>query len=916
VATGDMMAWARSAAVLLAGGVVIANGEAIAQQAGTEQAAPPAAAGTAPAVPATAPPAAQLPDVEIIQKKQAETPPAAEPAAKKPAPPKVVAEPKPKPKPKPVAKKAAPAPAPAAAPQPVEEVAAEPEPVIQGANPVYGAQNSQGAAARANVSAQAPVNSTSIVPQDLSKYSGSASVVSQDSLTEAQPRNINEAFARVPGVIIINDDGAGHHGGIALRGSPARRSRKVLVMEDGHPVNLALWLDPSVHFFAPADRIEAIEVVRGTTITHGPNNNFGTINVRNLSPFGPNETVVSSAIGVTKNKTGFFVNEDGDKVRGSSDNDVGAKWHVHTRQGSGNFGAVISYTGEDVQGAWDTERLAFNDFYGAFGWKGTDQDLVVSFSYTRQRDKYDETNLEGEDDDDNGEVEANFFRLGHCKTCFAPGAGLNNYNGDIVRGQLTHNVFVDDDTTVTTHLYAGRHVRNRYQIITPEDNPLDADQKGIEAEFEEGDDDLFNVLVGQDSMFGRLRSFRHVGAEVRTEFANRPFMAGMTQDIQVGLRYEYQDMTNRNFIGLSGQALSDGDETGLTIFDRSLSANTVSAFMQTSIKATSDFSVTPGIRFEWYNIDRVSRVTAEEEGEAVEITGAECAEIGVRPDGGDPAECLEIEGINRRAFNDSTDSFNALPGISFAYTGFNRTTVFAGYHRGLSTAVLRNEDFPSPDEIGDNFELGLRSTAVKGVSFEVTGFHQRLHDFQFGSSFSAAGDRSFGRADEVQINGVELLGRLNSQPFTGGAYNVFGEANYTYARSRIEEGFAEDGDGNRVSFAGRDLPEVPFHVAALTVGVQGRANWHWDASATYTYRGSFFTDEFNTPFGGDPEGENGEVPDIWLLSARFNLDIGTTGASVFVAGDNLTDELYISDREDGLKPGIGRTFWTGFKYKF
>ena len=44
--------------------------------------------------------------------------------------------------------------------------------------------------------------------------------------------------------------------------------------------------------------------------------------------------------------------------------------------------------------------------------------------------------------------------------------------------------------------------------------------------------------------------------------------------------------------------------------------------------------------------------------------------------------------------------------------------------------------------------------------------------------------------------------------------------------------------------------------------------------------------------------------------------LGDTGASVFVAGDNLPDEFYITDREDGMKPGLGRTVWTGFKYKF
>ena len=85
---------------------------------------------------------------------------------------------------------------------------------------------------------------------------------------------------------------------------------------------------------------------------------------------------------------------------------------------------------------------------------------------------------------------------------------------------------------------------------------------------------------------------------------------------------------------------------------------------------------------------------------------------------------------------------------------------------------------------------------------------------------------------------------------------------------------------------------------------------------SWTYRGGFFTDEANTPYGGDPEGEDGFVPDIWLLSARANMKLGDTGASIFVAGDNLLNELYIADREDGIKAGQGRTVWGGFKYKF
>ncbi len=369
---------------------------------------------TAQDAPTPAPPADQLPPVEVIQKQ-----PAPAPAAKK----------------KSAAKKKQVSPP----PQPPAAVAT-PDPETVNPNSVYGATGSIGAAERAYESAITPINPTQLTPTNLQGFSSSATNVTPKQIEEQQPRNLNEALTRVPGVIVINDDGAGQHGGIGMRGSPARRSRKLLVMEDGHTSNLALWLDPSVHYWAPVERVESLEVIRGTIITHGPNNNFGVINARALSPFGPEETVVSAGVGFTDLKGGCY---EGQLVRTAS----GARsyrWHIHTRQHADNVGLVLSYTGADQQGSWDTERLRFNDFHGALGWKGVDDDLVVSLTYVRQRDNYDEQNVLQEFDEPNpfaagqglsedeaiaafgafhqGAAERAFSQLGHMKSLYAPGS--------------------------------------------------------------------------------------------------------------------------------------------------------------------------------------------------------------------------------------------------------------------------------------------------------------------------------------------------------------------------------------------------------------------------------------------------------------------------------------------------------------
>lgn len=811
-----------------------------------------------------------LPEVQVIQKK-------APAATKKSAP---------------AAKKAAPAPA-------VEPVAEE-APVEQ--NSPYGAANSAGARARAENSPTSPINPSNILPGNLEQFSSAASRVDTQQIDEFQPRQINDVFTRVPGVNVINDDGFGRHGGIGVRGSPPRRGRKVLTLEDGQPINMSVWIDPSVHYVPPIDRLESIEVLRGTVINHGPLNNHGIVNFRNLSPFGPDETVIGASIGFT---------EDGDKG-------VSNTRHVHTRQGIGNVGVVFSYSGAEADGAWDLERLRYNDFYGAIGLKGVNSDVTFSAVHFRQRDNYDEANLEGDEDDGPGNAERLFFETGHLKSLVNPGARFNTYNADVTRLQLVHNYYLDDTTTITSRLYGFHHRRDRYQNFDGED-PSEEDD-GFAAEID-GDD----VFVPEGVMLGRLRTYRQFGAETRAELADRPFIGGLRQDIQVGIRYEYNDFTNKNFFGRQGQILEDGDESGTTVFDTDTDANAFSTFLQSTIHLTNTFNVTPGLRLEHYRVSRLTRAATEEEGEGEDLENdPDCNIIDPSVD-----DCVEIEGYSGDRTTDSFDTTNVLPGISFAYTGLYKSTVYGGYNRGLTTHVLREAiaGFPPEDEIGDNFQIGLRSTAIRGVTFDIAAFHSLIENYQVkGAGTDAAGNNVYHTMDEVEINGFEVYGRLDSQPFTRSPFNVFFEGTYTLSDAKIKKGslFECDEDAgldcdDPANFEqevvnGNRLPEVYRHFAHLTVGIEHAAGW--DASVSWTYRGGFFTDEGNTPYGGDPEGEDGFVPDVWLLSARANWKIAGTGASVFVAGDNLLDELYIADREDGIKAGQGRTIWTGFKYKF
>ncbi|CFX02122.1 conserved exported protein of unknown function [Candidatus Filomicrobium marinum] len=782
---------------------------------------------------AGAPTAADIPPVDVIQV-QPKAAPKAQPkaAAKKQAPQQIVS-------PEPV---------------PYQPEVVDDAPVGH-IDPATGRQIS-------NAPTLNPIDPASgILPADLLDYIGAASRVTSAQIDEQRPKDNHEILARVPGVMVVNDDGMSRHSNIGVRGSPVRRSRKVLILEDGQSINFSSYLDPSTHYTPPTDRIEAVEVVRGYNIPFAPLTNHGIINFQNLSPFGPEETVISASIGTTDG-----VKRDWNNTR-----------HVHTRQHAGNVGAVFSYSGSEAGGAWDNEVLRYNDFYGALGWKGINQDLTVSGVYFRQRDNYDEDNFEG-DDSLGISAEQQFFNNGRWKSgnpLIADGlTDLNTYNADYFRLQVAHNWYVDSNTTVSTRIYGSDHERNRFSVRDPAPN--------------------FH-------MRGRNRKYTIYGADSRVEFANLPLFGDRTQDVQAGISYEHHSFRNCTSFGKLNEVLDSGNtgncfaEDGVNgyVDDGALEkfeTGAFTAFLQSSMHLTKTFSVTPGVRFVSYDVKR-NGVYA----------GPNPIHVGDVPYPAD-TEAGELVGKEESSFN------HVLPGVALSWRGIYNTNVYGSYHRGFTPSVARGEFFPLPEEVGDNFQVGVRTTAFKGLTLDLAYFFSRIDDYQIKEAFTApSGANIFGTVDQAEINGFEIYSRLDSQPYIGGRLNFFGEATYTFADSVITE-------SNVPAEVGKYLPEVPRHFANLTLGVEQRGLW--DASVSWTYRGDFYTDTINTPYGGDDEGGQGLVPDVWLLSARANYTVPGTNTTLFVSGQNLTNEFYIADRADGMKPGIGRTLWAGFKQKF
>ncbi|MBB3972743.1 TonB-dependent receptor family protein [Hansschlegelia beijingensis] len=700
-------------------------------------------------------------------------------------------------------------------------------------------RGARAAGASAEIGTVSPIDPRQMLPADLQDFPGSAERVTSQDLADQRPLTTQDALRNVPGAASVSDDGFGRHSGISLRGSPFRRSRKVLVMEDGVPINFSPYLDAGTHYTPPVERIEGIEVFKGPLVNYGPLNNHGVINFRNLSPFGPKETVFSGALGNTK----------------GADRSVNNMRHVHTRQSGENVGVVLSYSGLNAGGSWDTEKLGYNDFYGALGIRGENQDLTVSGGFFRQRDHYDEDNFSG--------TLADFKKYKHNKKAAADAGHFpvscggcydwNTYNADFYRGQISHNFYFDNKTTLSTRVYGNYHDRARFYVSDESNNPP--------SDF---------VMEGRD------RLYRNYGADSRIEFADLPLFGGLTHTVQAGARYEEHFFDNQNRIGLTNERL-DFDDRGSRDGRQKLTANSFAAFAQSAVQVTPTFTVVPGVRLERYK-------------------------IGFRD-------------LDDSANNGNSTYFQALPMLSFSWEFAPVTTLYGGYHRGLSPHIVRDvleteTGYIAPKkEVGDNFQIGVRSKAVRGFTFDAAYFHSDIRNYQFGEAFqSDFGDRVFSSLDKVRFDGFELSARVDSNAFTDSAWNVYGEGVYTFVHSKIVKGTEEGG----VNVAGNRVPESMRHTANLTLGVQHDSGF--DASLSWTYRGAYYTDALNLPMN-PLDVEEGKVDGVWLLSARASYKV-TKELTAWVSGQNLTDKFYVSDRSDGAKPGIGRTVMAGMTLKF
>lgn len=131
---------------------------------------------------------------------------------------------------------------------------------------------------------------------------GSVSVITEKEIKTIAPLNISDVLRKTQGINVVDEDPAGLRTNIGIRGLNPIRSSKVLILEDGIPVALNPYGEPSLYFSPMVDIMNGIEVLKGSgQLEFGPQTIGGVVNFKTANP--PEE--VESRLKLAGGRGGF-----------------------------------------------------------------------------------------------------------------------------------------------------------------------------------------------------------------------------------------------------------------------------------------------------------------------------------------------------------------------------------------------------------------------------------------------------------------------------------------------------------------------------------------------------------------------------------------------------------------------------------
>ena len=698
---------------------------------------------------------------------------------------------------------------------------------------------------------------------------GSATVMDGQTLKLLNPIGTQEMLEYVPGVNGFSDDGIGNSRiSVSIRGLNPRRSSRVLILEDGIPIQPALYVYPNMYYNPPADRIDQLEVIKGSgSVLYGPQTMGGVINYFTRRPrqdFG-------GLLRLTSGENGY--NSIFTEIGGWGSKKINPEIQLLFKRGDGfrenndftqvNGTLKINYNQSANHNTYLKVNLNYENsnatYTGLTEWSFTDSVAKYSYNGARFNPK----------EHDNFEIFRTAIDLIDTK----------QLSSTIVK---TNKVFAS--------FFDRKWWRENDIFISP--NDLDDYLDGFDpiAQPYYSSSDLVRVGDGKSSL-GILRTFYVVGLEQSYAINHRLF--GFESKMDVGARIYFE-----RFIDDKQKGLEPDSREGLyflpedsTIVGQShhYESTAFSGFISESI-VFGNLTLRPGVRFEVFEQERIDRLAGS-------------------------------------TYLDKTTNV-ILPGLGFI-NQFNKISLFGGVHRGFtppSSGALKILNFGESSDEGGldieaekswNKEIGFRGNLAI-IDYEISGFHVDIENL-----VAAGRGTAFSNLGKVQSYGLEVASSFKLTEMV--PFLPVINLSYTLMKTEIIDGEIKSNImGGIVPIEGKELPYAPMHT--FIIGLEHQLFNGFNFRYDYKYVDDVFTDFENIDNIGN-KGIKGPVESYGISNLSIDYNISNK-IRMFISAKNLLDKEYIGSRlhsnpgqpeanlSSGILPGPRRQINLGIDYNF
>lgn len=400
------------------------------------------------------------------------------------------------------------------------------------------------------------VTVTGSILKDKSRLTGSAFEVSSTDLSRLAPVSVADLLRQVPGIQVVSEDLFGLKVNISVRGLTPRRSARTLLLEDGMPIQPAPYSEPSAHYVPPFERIERIEVLKGSgEILYGPQSLGGMINFITKPVPDRAASEIDLAVGTGNFYSGYLMVGAGNE-QGGARLDVIQKGSDGTREGHATRFSDVSLKA----------RVRLDE----------SQTLTARFTHFVE-----DTDL----------TEAGITAARYAQNPFSNPFSHDHFDLTRTAIQLRYDAALSKVVRLNTQIYGAETFRASYrQTDTSTDsmtaNPFTGCNGPSRLDYEN-----FAASCGNKM---RPRQFSFAGVESKITFANKIGENHVTT--LFGVRLHHEDADRRRYNGLTPNARETSAGTLLRDWNL-IQVDTVSLYAQ-SILQLGKLSLSLGVRQE------------------------------------------------------------------------------------------------------------------------------------------------------------------------------------------------------------------------------------------------------------------------------------------------------------------------------